>query len=131
MSVLHLISFASIFSYLTFLRKPREMQQKGQCLHSSFFLDFLKKKRKEKEKTPISSIVSGSWSYPYPYRIARRQHPSLGKYLYMYKNPRFGSVTCLLAAWLLGCSAAGLLHVTYGYATFGACYMLLGWWWWW
>lgn len=79
----YLISFASIFSYLIFLRKPREMQQKGQCLPSTFFLNFLEKEKK-KEKTPISSIVSGFWSYPYPYRIARRQHPSLGKYLYMY-----------------------------------------------
>lgn len=120
----HLICIHLFLPYLLTQAK-RNATKTGQCLHSSFFLDFLQ--RKEKRKPPISSIVSGSWSYPYPYRIARRQHPSLGKYLYMYKNPRFGSVTCLLAAWLLGCSAAGLLHVTYGYATFGACYMLPGW----
>lgn len=94
-------SFLTLPSYAS---QEKCNKKVNACIHPfiHIFLNFLKEKEKEKEKTPISSIVSGSWSYPYPYRIARRQHPSLGKYLYMYKNPRFGSVTCL-PAWLLGC----------------------------
>lgn len=86
MSVPHLTSSSHLHPFFLTLPSYASQEKCNKKVNAFIHLFFRlsSKKKEKKEKTPISSIVSGSWSYPYPYRIARRQHPSLGKYLYMY-----------------------------------------------
>lgn len=86
-------------------------------MHSSIhlFLNFLKKKKEEKKNTDKFHRIG----FPGRIRIriaspdANILHSADSCTCRRYKNPRFGSVTCL-PAWLLGCEAVGLL----------GCYML-------
>lgn len=99
------------FLTLTFLRKPREMQQKGQCMHSSIHSYFFKLSSKKEKKRKNSDKFHRIGFLVVSVSVSHRQTPtSFTRQILVhvhtcrrYKNPRFGSVTCLLAAWLLGC----------------------------
>lgn len=101
-------SFLTLPSYAS----QEKCKKTGQCIPSihssihSFFFDFRqRKKRKNSDKFHRIGFLVVSVS------VSHRQTPtSFTRQILVhvhtcsrYKNPRFGSVTCLLAAWLLGC----------------------------